>query len=374
MSYLEEKMIKRKSISIVISVVVLSSLLLNACNLPVRRLADLVGPAGASEMPAQDPLPAPAEEPAVLLFGVGIHVEPFGAETSNLVPGDPRANAKRDPDYNRIKDFQAGVEQLSLQLAIINAAGGRATVQLQSPFTTTAIRTGSTFLADMAAAGNELALHFHEDAHLGENSGSLAVDTWCAVMREEIGYIKQAGGVDSIRYWSGGNLYPSVFEAGACAGLDINGDWKNPHEQTTPVEFTSLNPWRPAGGTDGSDLDLFVRNDPQGDVIYLPEGLIYRTGETNKQVLVASGGDAAYMDYLEHALLASIAAVDPNKVNVFHITIHPGELSGDPAQPYAVLQDFLVNVVQPLVAQGKLQWATYSEMADAYQAWEAGTR
>jgi hypothetical protein len=109
-------------------------------------------------------------------------------------------------------------------------------------------------------------------------------------------------------------------------------------------------------------------------VIYLPEGLIYRTGATTKQELVATGGDAAYMDYLEDALLASIAAVDPGKVNVFHITIHPGELSGDPAEPYAVLQDFLVNVVQPLVAQGKLKWATCSEMADAYQAWEAGTR
>ena len=180
------------------------------------------------------------------------------------MPGNPADKSKQDPDYRKPVDFQKAVDQITTQVGMINDAGGRATIQLQSPFTTTAINTGATVLSDLAAAGNELALHFHEDAHLGNNSGNLPVATWCAVMQEEIGYIQQAGGVDSIRYWSGGNLYPLVMEAAGCAGLDIYGDWKNPREQTTPVEFTSLTPWRPAGGTDGTDTDLFIQNDPQG--------------------------------------------------------------------------------------------------------------
>jgi acetyl esterase/lipase len=365
----------------VIVLTVLSTLLLSACGVPARvaqQVAESLLAAApeinTADLPVVDSstLDAPLEtaSPAVLLFGIGIHVEPFGAEVSELVPGEHRVKTGQDPDYDNLRDFQTGVEQLSQQLAIINAAGGVATLQLQSPFTTTAIRTGSTFLAEATAAGNELALHFHEDAHLGQDTEDLPVGIWCAVMQQEIGYILQAGGVDSVRFWSGGNLYPSVLEAGACAGMDIYGDWKNPQEQTTPAAFTSLNPWRPAGGTDGTDTASFVQNDPQGAVIYLPEGLIYRTGDSSKQALLAGGGEEAYMVYLEQALTASLQAAEPGQVNVFHITIHPGELRGDPAHPYAALEAFLTSVVQPLVAQGKLQWATYSQMADAYTEWE----
>jgi len=47
-------------------------------------------------------------------------------------------------------------------------------------------------------------------------------------MQREIGYIRQASGVERIRYWSGGNLYPHLLEAATCAGLEMNSDWKNP--------------------------------------------------------------------------------------------------------------------------------------------------
>jgi hypothetical protein len=33
-----------------------------------------------------------------------------------------------------------------------------------------------------------------------------------------------------------------------------------------------------------------------------------------------------------------------------------------------VIEKFLTEVVDPLVASGQVQWATYSEMADAYAA------
>jgi len=93
---------------------------------------------------------------------------------------------------------------------------------------------------------------------------------WCDTMKQEISLITQAGGVTDIRYWSGGNLYPGVFEAAACAGLDVNSDWKNPNTQSTDLSIVGVNPWRPAGGTDGSDFTLFAQHDPAGAVVFLP--------------------------------------------------------------------------------------------------------
>lgn len=70
--------------------------------------------------------------------------------------------------------------------------------------------------------------------------------------------------MSDIRYWSGGNLYPSVYEAAECAGLDVNSDWKNPHLQQTPLELVGVNPWRPSGDTDGVNLTAFTTRAPNG--------------------------------------------------------------------------------------------------------------
>jgi hypothetical protein len=63
-------------------------------------------------------------------------------------------------------------------------------------------------------------------------------------------------------------------------------------------------------------------------------------------------------------LEASLAALRPDRVNVYHFTVHPGEF--DPA----LVDRFLTDVVDPLVAQGRVRWATFSEMTDAFIEWE----
>jgi len=84
-----------------------------------------------------------------------------------------------------------------------------------------------------------------------------------------------------------------------------------------------------------------------------------------------AGGDEAYFEYLKQSLYDSLAAAQAGKVNIFHFTVHPGEFRGDPAHPFAVIEKFLAEVVDPLVASGQVQWATFSQMADAFAAWEA---
>ena len=301
-------------------------------------------------------------ESAVLLFSIGMHIEPMG-ETAQGYRGGKA-------DYHQPQFFERHVQDILAITQIVEAHGGRMTIQAQSPFTSVAIETGDSILADLAARGHELALHFHEDAHLGKNSTSRTVQEWCDVMKQEMSLITQASGVTDIRYWSGGNLYPDLFEAAACAGLDVNSDWKNPETQSTDLSLVGVTPWRPAGGTDGTDFALFTQHDPDSAVVFLPEGQFDKNNFASMRRSDEAGGDEAYFEYLKESLYTSLEAVQAGKVNVFHFTIHPGEFRGDPQHPFAVIEKFLTEVVDPLVASGQVQWATFSEMADAYAAWE----
>ncbi len=330
-----------------------------ACSLPAAQTSSAQEQAAKSE--TQPQVQNEAGE-AVLYFSIGMHIEPMG-ETAQGFDGGKG-------DYHQPQFFDRQVQDILAVTQIVEAHGGRMTIQAQSPFTTVAIESGNTILAGLASRGHEMALHFHEDAHLGKNSTALNVQQWCDVMKEEISYITQASGVTDIRYWSGGNLYPNVYEAAECAGLDVNSDWKNPQLQETPLEFVGVNPWRPAGGTDGVNLAAFAQHDPNGAVVFLPEGQYDKTNFASMRRSDDAGGDEAYFEYLKQNLYASLEAAEPNKVNVFHFTIHPGEFRGDPQHPFEVIEKFLTEVVDPLVASGQVRWATFSQMADAYAAWE----
>jgi hypothetical protein len=193
-----------------------------------------------------------------------------------------------------------------------------------------ALQTGNPVLADLAQHGHEIALHFHEDAHLGQNSAALPVETWSAVMDEELALVREASGVSRIRYWSGGNLYPHLYEAATRVGLDVNSDWKNPRTQTTDLALAGVHPWRPAGGTDGTNFTQFVQHDPHGAVVFLPEGQYDKDNFAAMRRSEDTGGDEAYFAYLAEALMASLAVARAGWTNVFHFTVHPGEFRGDP--------------------------------------------
>ncbi len=296
-------------------------------------------------------------EEGVLLIGIGMHIEPLGRTAQGYQSGQG--------DYRQLPFFQRHVQDLRAVAGIVERHGGRLTIQAQSPFTQVAMERNDPVLRDLAAAGHEMALHFHEDAHLGSNSSALPFQQWCDVMREEMTLVTQASGVLDLTYWSGGNLYPKLLQAASCAGLWVNSDWKNPRTQEIPEAFHSVHPWRPAGGTDGVDFSSFVQHDPNGPVVFLPEGaydvVTYRPpGST----------DEDYLEVIARALANSVAQARPDKINVFHFTIHPGELRGSSGQPFAMLETFLTQHVDPLVQAGRARWATLTEMANAYVAWE----
>ncbi len=320
----------------------------------------LLGCIGLGGMP--ESMASEQSSQPVLLFTIGMHIEPLGKTAQGYGSGGA--------DYRQGPLFERHVQDILAVTGIIEAHGGRMTVQTQSPFTQVAIQSGNAILKELEARGHEIGLHFHEDAHLGRNPDTLPVETWCAVMKEEISFIYQTGVKNPVRYWSGGNLYPGLLQAASCAELNVNSDWKNPKTQTTDEQLIGIHPWRPAGGPSENNLTAFAQHDPQGKVVFLPEGLYDRTDFASMRRSETSGGDEAYFNFLKQSLDNSVAAADPDRVNVFHFTVHPGEFRGDPARPFAIIEQFLTDVVDPLVAAGKVRWATFSQMADAFAEWE----
>lgn len=322
---------------------------------------------------AQDPAPKTVPEDAgsaeaPLLLGIGIHVEPFGSRPSALVPEAkwPPGNG-RQPDYNEKGFFRRHLADLREVVKIVEAHGGKLTVQAQTPFTKVAADSGEAIFADLEKAGHEVALHFHEDAHLGRECERIAAEKWTAVMREEIDWLRKAGAT-RIRYWSGGNLYEHLLVAAAGAGLDVMGDYKNPKIQKSDERLLTVFPWRPSAGP--TDLEKFSKHDPAGKIVYVPSGAFAKADYAASRRSKDAGGDAKYFDFLTESLEKSLRAARKDRVNTYHITIHPGEFRGDRARPFGVIEDWLAKVVDPLVRAGKVKWATYSQMADAFVAWE----
>ena len=329
-------------------------------------------PAPAATPPANAPAVESTASTQPLLFDIGMHIEPLGATAQQQGRPTPptAAGGKPDPDYNIQQTFERGVQDVDTVAKIVEKHAGRMTIQAQSPFTTSAIKYGSTILSDLEDRGHEIGLHFHEQDHMGKDSSALAPEKWCSVFKEEIGYIHQAGVDHEVEYWSGGNLYPGLLDAATCAGLSVNSDWKNPATQSTDPALIGTGPWRPAGGTNGTDTSKFAKHDPNGPVVFLPEGNFDKTDFASMRRSEDAGGDQAYFDYLKQSLLKSIETAQPGRVNVFHFTVHPGEFRGSPTDAFAVIDRFLTDVVDPLVKEGKVKWATFSEMAAAFQSWE----
>ncbi len=311
------------------------------------------GPAASS---TASPTATPAQ-PGVLLFAIGVHVEPLGTTAQGFT-------SSQRGDYHNPDFLARHGRDLQALAAVVEAHGGVLVIQAQSPFTTALVQSQQPLLADLAARGHEIGLHFHEEVHVGPQAATQPVATWCAAMQAEIAALRAASGGAPIRYWSGGNRYPQVLDAGACAGLTVYGDWKDPRSQSMPAVLMGLNPWRPAGGTDGRDFGLFATHDPAGAVVFLPAGLY-------TPQMTARDDAEAYFATVAQALQASLEAAAPDRINVFHITLHPGEFRGSDDRPFGVLDDFLTAVVDPMVAAGRLQWATFSQMAAAFAAWEA---
>jgi hypothetical protein len=308
---------------------------------------------------------AAAAPAGVLLVELGVHVEPMGLVNGQVV--------STRGSYDNETYFRQHAAYLRSLAAIVERHGGRITFQVQSPFTDSCVKFGDNVIGELRARGHEIALHFHEDAHLGRSADTLAVQRWIDVMQAQVDKIR-ALDVDRVRMWSGGNLYPHILEAAQAVGLDVMSDWKNPKTQTGDPRLQVTTPWRPGGSPNGTDLAAFVMNDPSGKIVYLPTGNIEPKAVHEEEIESSSDPATALQEYWTDGLSASLSSVasSPAATHVFHITLHPGELQSRGYGGETTLDTWLREEIDPLVVSGKVQWATYSQMADAYNTVSRG--
>lgn len=323
----------------------------------VAGLLAIAGPAREASLQAEQ------GSSGTLLVGIGIHVEPFGLENGVIV------STGRSGSYDNEAYFRRHAALLRSLMDTIEAHGGRATVQVQSPFTDSCVKYGDNVIGELAARGHEIAFHFHEDSHLGSNSEALPVDRWVEVMSGQLEKIR-ALGVGRVRMWSGGNLYPHVLEAAAAAGLDVMSDWKNPRTQDADPRLQVTTPWRPSAGPSESSMKAFLRHDAGAAIVYLPTGAIAPKAMHEDEINAAADPARALQDYWTDGLSGSLSMVAsmPSVTQVFHLTLHPGELQGNSYGGDRTLDRWLQDEIDPLVAAGKVQWATSSQMKDAFAA------
>jgi hypothetical protein len=286
-----------------------------------------------------------------LYFGIGVHIEPIAEYMDDFV-------------------YQQDRERLRRLAEIVAEHGGVLTIQTQTPFDDKAQELGDTIFADLAAQGHEIALHFHEDAHIPD-ADDQPMEEWVTTLEEEIDLIGELSGVE-VRTWSGGNVYDHLYEAAEEVGLEVNINYKNPETQQSDERYTILTPWRPAGAT---SVEEHTTHDPDGAVIYIPSGVF----PAHCDKLEAFPRPYCYeaFDYVTVALRNSLDAVTEGKgggghLHAFYGTLHPSDFfgPGSDGEKLQVWDEWLTTVVDPLVADGRIQWATMSDIADAFIAWE----
>lgn len=283
---------------------------------------------------------------APLYFTIGVHIEP-------------------QREYLEEQRYRLDRERLVRLAALVERHGGKLTIQAQSPFAEKAARLNDTLFSDLAAHGHEIALHFHEDFHI-PNANRQPVNRWIAAFRREMGLIERLSG-RPVFTWSGGNLYPHVFEAAAAVGLEININYKNPNTQQIDPRFLVLTPWRPAGA---ETVEQWTTHDPNGPIIYVPSG-VYPAHCSKAEAFPRPYNYEAF-DYVTVALRNSLEAVAEGRVNAFIATLHPGDFldPSDDERDLQVWEEWLTRIVDLLVASGRVRWATVDEIAEAFVNWE----
>jgi len=306
----------------------------------------LTGDAGFKVLP----VPSDGSTQAPLLFTIIVHIEPA-------------------QEYTTRQTYLRDRNRVTRMAEMLAAHGGKLTIQTQRPFITTSQAEGDDIHRQWEGLGHEIAIHFHEDQYVqGALTGPPApIEEWVTQLgslRAEI-----QGLVDNpVVTWSGGNLNELIYQVAAQAGLSVNTNYKDPSMQAVDPVYLTVSPWRPRGLASSAGG---AAHDPDGPVVYLPAGVY--PAHCDKPAAVPRPYTTQGFDYITTALIHSLNVARSGYVNVSYTTFHPGDFRTpeDDEHEFARWDEWLTTVVDPLVADGRLQWATASEMARAFADWEA---
>jgi hypothetical protein len=194
------------------------------------------------------------------------------------------------------------------------------------------------------------------------------------------------------------NLHDLLESASGTMVADHNGNWTFSHSNrfaeipmltmSAYKDFNNqrtydrliINPWRPGQVDANGDIEAFLTHDPDAEIIYIPGW---------GQALTRHHERA--QDRLRPMLSQVIYHADPDRVNTFYAVTHvdhfyardynPDYIAYDEAtgqvtysaefvQDLQQWDDLLTELIDPLVAEGYLQWTSLPEMGELYVEWE----
>lgn len=163
------------------------------------------------------------------------------------------------------------------------------------------------------------------------------------------------------------------------AGIKTLSVFKNKNTQSS-YDYLYNNPWRPGQVNALHDINGFLTHDPATQIVYIPG---WGQAITRHPERVS--------ERIRPMLSQFIQFADPQRVNSFYVITHVGHFysrTGDPnylhfneaSGDVEFSQEFLdhlnawdqmlIEVIDPLVSEGYLQWSSFSEIGELYEKWE----
>jgi hypothetical protein len=214
---------------------------------------------------------------------------------------------------------------------------------------------------------------------------------------QQPGWDRQLQNDDVLEYV--GELRDLLSQASGTTVSDHNGNWdfaqtsryaevsiltlsgyKKKHDQATYDRLIN-NPWRPGQVNADENIEAFLTHHPETNVIYVPGWGQAVTRHPERA-----------LSRLRPMISQFIAHADPERVNTFYAILHvdhfysragnpdymayneaTGEItySAEFEQHIQGWDDMLTELIDPLVAEGYLQWTSVPEMGQLYLEWEA---
>jgi hypothetical protein len=329
-------------------------------------------------------IPVPPEAAAPLHMTVLIHIE--------------------DPPQLQLNEeyFQQQTAIMGELARVLHQHGGSLMIQPEEDWAMGAETFHPGLLGELVEECHvEYSTHTH-GPHCRDDQGRLRSHTDCQIDRDAAGWDQAPNDRESpwVEEYVGsqGTL---LSEASGTQVTDHNGNWEFPSVSNladvgvrtwsaykswrTQRTYDVLmnNPWRPTECSADEQIDSFLTHDPTTRVVYIPG---YSQTITRHQERLHSRVAPMISQYIRYA--------DRERVNTFYILTHvgtwhareaseeegyigynqaTGELiySAEFEQDLRYWDQFLTEVIDPLVQEGYVKWSSLSEMGELYVEWEA---
>ncbi len=189
-----------------------------------------------------------------------------------------------------------------------------------------------------------------------------------------------------------------ISDASGTTVTDHNGNWefaqasrfaeipmltwsayKNHRDQRT-YDVLINNPWRPTEASPDANTEAFLTHDPDTQIVYIPGWSQAITRHPER-----------VPDRMPPLISQFIRFADPDRVNSFYVVMHIDHFysrAGDPdyivydqdtgefsysaefRQHIQYYDDMLTELIDPLAAEGYLQWTSLPEIGELYLEWE----